>query len=213
MSTTRIDRGEPVPADLRGMAGLVVMGGPMGVYEAEVHPHLLAEQRLIESALRLELPVLGVCLGSQLLAATLGARVAPGPRKEIGWFPVTCTEAARTDPLFAAAPATFTALHWHGDAFDLPSDATSLARSELTPHQAFRWGKAAHGLLFHLEATLEQVDSMAQLFAEELEGAAVDAGALRVRAREAVIETQATATTVFDAWAAQIVASPAEPPR
>src|SRR5215831_3384402 len=97
IAVTRIDLGEAVPRSLDGIAALVVMGGPMGVYEADRYPHLLEEQRLIEAALRDCTPVLGVCLGSQLLAATLGARVYPGAQKEIGWFPVGLKKDAIAD--------------------------------------------------------------------------------------------------------------------
>ncbi len=177
------------------------MGGPMGVYEVDRFPYLAREQRLIESALRAEVPVLGICLGSQLLAATLGARVAPGPRKEIGWFDVTRTEGSAGDPLLGRTPPRFRALHWHGDVFELPRDAVSLARSELTLHQAFRWGKRAHGLLFHLEAGHAQVAAMAQEFADELRDAGVDGDALVTETPAAVRDVAPVAESVFGAWA------------
>jgi GMP synthase (glutamine-hydrolysing) len=200
VARTRIDLGEPVLPELAGALGLVVMGGPMGVYETERYAHLADEQRLIQRALDAGVPVLGVCLGAQLLASTLGARVYPGPTKEIGWLPVTRTEASATDPLFTDLPASFIALHWHGDIFDLPQAAVSLARSALTDHQAFRWGEHAYGLLFHLEATEEQTAAMARLFADELAGARVDAGELLAKTPAGVRDTEAAAASVFGAW-------------
>jgi GMP synthase (glutamine-hydrolysing) len=201
VAVTRADRGEAVPERLDGEIGLLVMGGPMSVYEVDRYPYLACEQRLIESALRAEAPVLGICLGSQLLAATLGARVAHGPRIEIGWFDVTRTELSASDPLFGRTPPKFRALHWHADIFELPRDAISLARSELTLHQAFRWGARAHGLLFHLEAGHAQVTAMAQTFADELRDAAVDGDALVAETPAAVRDIAPVAAAVFGAWA------------
>jgi len=197
---TRPDLGEPVPEHLDAEVGLLVMGGPMGVYEMDRYPYLASEQRLIERALREEVPVLGICLGSQLLAATLGADVHAGPRKEIGWFEVTRTDASAKDPLLCATPPSFIALHWHGDVFDLPAGAVSLARSELTLHQAFRWGDRAHGFLFHLEAGHAQVVAMAKEFEGELRSAGVDGDALVAETPAAVRDVAPVANTVFDAW-------------
>lgn len=170
--------GEPVPARLASHAGLIVMGGPMGVYETERYPHLRDELRLIEDTVQRGRPVLGICLGSQLLAAALGARVYPGGYKEIGWFPVELDEAAGADALFGDAPRRFTALIWHGDVFDLPAGAVSLASSALTEHQGFRHGDNAYGLLFHLEATRPQLEAMADGFADEIAAANVTAADL-----------------------------------
>ncbi|HEU4538907.1 MAG TPA: gamma-glutamyl-gamma-aminobutyrate hydrolase family protein, partial [Polyangiaceae bacterium] len=120
LRVVRADRGEPVPAELGDASCLVALGGPMGVYEASAYPHLESELALIERALAQNAPVLGVCLGSQLLAAALGARVYPSGRPEIEWGEVRLGDEAGRDPLFAAAPRRFGALHWHGDVFDLP---------------------------------------------------------------------------------------------
>jgi GMP synthase (glutamine-hydrolysing) len=161
--------GETVPSQLGDDAvGLVVMGGPMSVYDADRLPHLRAEMRLIEKAVAAGLPVLGICLGSQLLAAALGANVVKGPRKEIGWNPVTLTQDALADPVFKGLESSFVVFHWHGDIFSLPRGATLLARSALTEHQAFRYGNSVYGVLFHLEVTREIVEAMATEFASEL---------------------------------------------
>lgn len=142
----------PLP-DLRLARALLVMGGPMGVYEVERYPFLREAMVAIGEAVRGGMPTVGVCLGSQLLAAALGAEVKPNPAgKEIGWGSVRKTPAAVTDPILGSFRAEETVLHWHGDVFDLPEGAVSLARSPMTFHQAFRWGSRAWGLLFHVEA-------------------------------------------------------------
>lgn len=199
----RLDQGEPVPRDLGDARGLVVMGGPMGVHDHAAHPHLRDELVLIERALADGAPVLGVCLGSQLLAAALGARVYPADRLELGWLPVTLAAGASDDPLLGAAPPAFTALHWHGDVFDLPAGATPLASSALTEHQAFRHGRA-WGLLFHLEATAAQVRAMTAAFPDDLARAGVDPAKLVAAADALAARLEPVATGVFSRWAAQL---------
>lgn len=193
-------RGEPVPPASTGLDGLVVMGGPMGVGDADRLPHLRDELRLIESALGRGIPVLGVCLGSQLLASALGARVEKGPAKEIGWYPVTLEPPSREDPLFAPLPGSFHALHWHGDVLDLPKGAVRLARSERTATQAFRHGKA-WGLLFHLEVTARQVAEMAAAFEAELEEADVTTDAILHGGRIHLPGLERLARPLFRRWA------------
>jgi GMP synthase (glutamine-hydrolysing) len=197
----RADLGAPVPVSPGRAAGLVVMGGPMGVYEAHLHPHLRDELRLIETALRGGTPVLGVCLGSQLLAAALGARVAPSGSREIGWLDVDLLAAAAGDPLLGAAPPRFTPLHWHGDVFELPRGAVALARSALTPYQAFRHGDSAWGLLFHLEATAAQVTAMLHAFGDEVRAAGVSAEALAAAAPDRLAALAPIARQAFTAFA------------
>jgi len=200
LEVVRVDRGDTVRRSAEGLAGLVVMGGPMGVPQADRHPHLKEELRLVEAALSREVPVLGICLGSQLLAAALGARVERGPRQEIGWLPVSLEAAARQDPLFGPLPAELVALHWHGDVFDLPRGASSLARSPLTRHQAFRCG-SAWGILFHLEADEAQVEAMARAFAEDLDEAGVSEDELLGGARKHLAAARRLGRGVFDRWA------------
>jgi len=141
-----------LPASLAGYGGIVVMGGTMGVYEADRHPFLSQEIRLLREALDHDVPALGVCLGSQLLAAAGGARVYRGdPGPEVGWLPVT---RLADDPWLAGWPRSFEPLSWHADTFDLPTGARHLASSERYPHQAFRLGSGL-GLQFHVEATAD----------------------------------------------------------
>jgi GMP synthase (glutamine-hydrolysing) len=139
--------------------GLIVMGGPMNVDETDRYPYLADEVRWIRQAIEADRPVLGVCLGSQLLAKALGARVYPNPVKEIGWYDVELTDAAKGDQLLAECSRTETVFLWHGDTFDLPAGAVQLARSQQCENQAFRFGPAAYGLQFHLEVTPEIISS------------------------------------------------------
>jgi len=147
----RMDRGEALPP-AQALAGLVVMGGPMGVYEVERHPYLRGEMELLAAMVAADKPVLGVCLGAQLLAAALGARVYKGPVMEMGAGWVELTEAGRADGVLGGGgDATLAVVHWHQDTFPLPAGATRLAGSELYPQQAFRVGTRAYGLQFHCE--------------------------------------------------------------
>jgi GMP synthase (glutamine-hydrolysing) len=193
--------GEPVPRDMADAAGLIIMGGPMGVYEQDHYPYLRDEMRLIENALRLEKPVLGVCLGSQLLAAALGAEVKKNTAKEIGWHPITLTDTARQDHLWKGIEPTITAFHWHGDIFDLPQGAASLASSNLTPCQAYRYGTNAYGLLFHMEVTREQIALMVDTFQDELQTEGIDGGALVAQSESHLAAMQQIGATVYQRWA------------
>jgi GMP synthase-like glutamine amidotransferase len=170
--TCRMDLGETLPA-ASGIGGLVVMGGPMGVYEAERYPHLTAEMALIADCVRAGLPVLGVCLGSQLLAGALGARVFPGHGPEIGAGEVRLTAEGASDPVLGPGAPSFPAFHWHGDTFDLPRGAVLLGSSAPYPHQAFRSGRRAYAFQFHVEVD----GDLARAWAPHLpEGVEIDEG-------------------------------------
>ena len=147
-----LDEGDPLP-DWRAFDAIVAMGGPMGALDDDEHPWLTDEKRLIADAVRSGLPFWGVCLGVQLLAASLGARVYPGPAPEVGVLPVLLTDEALADPVFAGTPRELLSLQWHGDTFDLPDGATRLAGSPAYPNQAFRVGADAYGVQFHLEVS------------------------------------------------------------
>ena len=197
-------RGDPVPNAMDGRGGLILMGGPMGVYEQAKHPFLLDEMRLIEAALATGRPVLGVCLGSQLLAAVLGAEVKRGAQKELGWHPVTLTDAARQDPIFGGVRGEFWPFHWHGDVFPLPPTAVGLAASGQTACQAFRFGTNAYGILFHLEVTAGQVDAMLSEFADELRDAGGEADAIRRETPHRLPAIQEISRDVFGRWAGMV---------
>src|SRR5882672_10222144 len=190
--------GDPVPSEADA---LVVLGGGMGAYEQDRLPHLADEIRLLRWCLEKERPVLGICLGSQLLAAAAGAEVAKAESKEIGFYRVRLTPQARDDELFSAAPPNFVAFHWHGDAFTLPSGAIPLASSTLTPLQAFRCGSRAWGVQFHLEVDEEVLGSMLSGEAELLE-AGVDPARLRAEAERELPRLREMARAVFARWAA-----------
>jgi len=201
LRVVRTFAGEPVPKSLDAVAGLVVMGGPMGVYERDQFPSLHDELRLIEQALRAERPMLGVCLGSQLLAHALGADVRPGPAKEIGWYRLTLHQAAAADLMLSGAPRAFTAFHWHGDVFDLPAGAVGLARSAQTSWQGFRYGPNAWGLLFHMEVTEPLVAAMVQAFPDELAGAGLQGREILAQAAAHLPTLERIARGAFARWA------------
>jgi GMP synthase (glutamine-hydrolysing) len=201
----RIFEREPVPRSLSEVGGLVVMGGPMGVYEARQYPHLDDELRLIGLGLEAQIPILGVCLGSQLLAAAAGARVSPSGGKEIGWYEVRLRPEAQGDLLFRGLDPAFTGFHWHGDIFTLPPGAVPLAQSQKTELQAFRVGSQAYGLLFHLEVTRPQVVEMVGLFGDELAQARIDPQTLLSGLDGKLEALRPIGTTVFGRWADRVL--------
>ena len=191
--------GEAVPAEAEA---LVVLGGGMGVSDQERLPHLRDEVRLLRRCVESGAPVLGICLGSQLLAAALGGSVAKAPAKEIGFYRVRLAEAARDDALFSGAPEDFVAFHWHGDAFTLPAGAEALAGSTMTPLQAFRFGKSAWGVQFHLETDLGVLQAMVASGTAELSEAGVEAELLQLQARRELPRLGEVAAGVFARFAA-----------
>ena len=164
----RLFDGEPVPVETSRYTGIIILGGPMNVYEEDKYPYLKDEDILIKKAVRNDVPVLGICLGGQLIAKAAGARVHKGTKKEIGWYKLNLTEESRQDKVFNALPHELSVFQWHGDTFDIPEGATRLAGSELFPNQAYRIGSRIYGLQFHLEVTKEMINQWIAEYREEL---------------------------------------------
>jgi len=151
--TVELGGGEPLPADLKPFKGVVVLGGPMNVDEEDKYAFLKPENDFIQKVLKAQIPYLGICLGSQLLAKAAGAKVVKSPVKEIGWYKVQLTSEGMKDPLFKGFKPQDPIYHWHGDMFEIPSKGELLATASGCPHQALKVGKNAYGLQFHVEVT------------------------------------------------------------
>ncbi|OGW39336.1 MAG: hypothetical protein A2010_04220 [Nitrospirae bacterium GWD2_57_9] len=155
-SIVDLSREEPVQ-DLNSFSHMVVMGGPMAVYEMHLHPWLREEARLIELAIKSSKHVLGICLGAQMIAHVLGAKVYAGGKKEIGWYDVHLTAEGMKDQVMSTLSVNGSSraevFQWHGDTFDLPAGAVLLASSDLFPNQAFRYSDRVYALQFHIEVT------------------------------------------------------------
>lgn len=175
--------GDPVPPAQETLAA-IILGGPMNVDDRERHPYLEQEIEFIKQLVAENKHVLGVCLGSQLIAAALGARVTNGPVREIGYSNVTLTPNGAENRLFRGFPMTLPVFQWHGQGFELPPNTEQLAASDDYPNQAFNLGNT-WGLQFHAEVTPELVDKMAEAYAEEL---AIQPGLTRTKLKEQALE-------------------------
>jgi GMP synthase (glutamine-hydrolysing) len=198
-----LDLLEPLP-DWRGFDAIIAMGGPMSVNDDAALPWLTAEKQLIREAVRSGKPFWGTCLGVQLLAASLGARVYPGAQPEVGLMSVTLTDEALRDPVFAGLPRELLTFQWHGDTFELPEGGILLASSAAYPAQAFRWGLNAYGVQFHLEVDeglarqWAEVPEYIQALEKALGPGALDGVVESLRAHGA--ELQSSARSLFEQW-------------
>lgn len=175
VETREVFAGDSIPVGISGFDGLVVMGGPMSAIRNEGFPTRVAEIALLTDALDTGVPMLGVCLGAQLLAVAAGGVVTAGTAgQEIGWGDVALSEGANDDPLLGGLSGRLPVLHWHGDTFELPVGATHLASSSRYPNQAFRVGERAWGFQFHLEVDGEAVESFLEAFGDEARSARID---------------------------------------
>jgi GMP synthase (glutamine-hydrolysing) len=203
-----LDGGDALP-NWREFDAIVAMGGPMSATDDGSLHWLAAEKRLIGEAVRAGTPFWGVCLGVQLLAASLGARVYPGPRPEVGLLPVVRTDDARSDAVFGEAPAEFVTLQWHGDTFDLPEGAVRLASSPAYENQAFRVGRA-YGVQFHLEVSPEMAREWAEVpeyvASLELTLGREEAPAFLAAIEERAGEMRAEGRALFERWLDRVVA-------
>ena len=195
----RLDQKEKVPADPTPFVGLVVMGGAMGVYDQDKFPHVKEEIALLGKAVQADKPVLGICLGAQLLAAAVGAEVKAG-EKEIGWFPVHKMPDACKDPVLRRLPENFQALMWHGDHFPLPKGAIHLLATQKCACAGFRFGKKAYGLVPHLEMTAAMIDEMVSSSRKELAVAQVEPAQILEDSSEYAEPTEELARTMWKAW-------------
>jgi GMP synthase-like glutamine amidotransferase len=167
LSRTRFYENDGLPSSSE-FDWLVVMGGPMNIYEEDRYPWLTREKAFIADAIAHGKLVLGVCLGAQLIADVLGGLVSPNPFKEIGWLPVSLTPAASNSPLFHNLPSEFMAFHWHGDTFQIPPNALAAASSLGCANQAFAHNDKVVGLQFHLESTASSIKKLIQHCGDEL---------------------------------------------
>ncbi len=157
----RVYDGEPLPKDVRQFKAIVSMGGPMNVYEEEKYPFLRNETQLLKKAIAADLPVMGICLGAQMIAKASGVRVVKSPEEEVGWCRVYVTDDGKKDLLFDGLSPELEVLQWHGDMFEVPRQGTLLATGRECPHQAFRY-RNAFGLQFHVEVTGEMLSEWFQ---------------------------------------------------
>ncbi len=185
-----------LPEDL-----LIILGGPIGVYETSDYPFLTDEMRLIEKHIQNGGAFLGICLGSQILAHVLGARVYPGGRKEIGWSPLSLTQEGVLSPLSKLGDEGIQVLHWHGDTFDLPSGSTLLASSSIYPHQAFSYGDHVLGLQFHCEVSAHDLERWYIGHTAEISGVKeINVRGLREAGQKNAPALETVSRGVFEKW-------------
>lgn len=197
LTVTRLFEGEALP-DPSAVDLLVVMGGPMGANDDATVPWLAAEVAFIREVIEAGTPVLGVCLGAQLVARALGAAVHPNPELEIGWFPVRSVSPA-SDDVFSF-PAELTVFHWHSDTFELPEGAVLLASSDACANQAFQYGDRVIALQCHLEVTPVAVAGMTYVFAEHLRPAP------HVQSEDEILEAPCVGYAVSNALVSEVLA-------
>jgi len=147
-----------VMPDIEGYDALIILGGPMNIGQETDYPHLDTEKAIIKKAIAKDMPVLGICLGAQLIAAALGAEVYPAKTKEIGWYPLKATAEGQIDPVIGGFSGIEKIFQWHGYTFDLPEGANLLVKGEVVTNQAFKWGEKVYGFQFHLESNLPLIN-------------------------------------------------------
>ncbi|MEZ7195310.1 type 1 glutamine amidotransferase [Pseudodesulfovibrio karagichevae] len=188
LARTPVYAGGPLPAP-EDFDFLAVLGGPMSVHDEAEHPWLTAEKALLRRVVETGKPMLGVCLGAQLLAEILGGAVTRNPEPEIGWLEVEATAEGADSPLFKGMPGAFTAFHWHGETFSIPPGGVRLAKSRACANQAFAFGERILGVQFHLETTPRSMELLLENCADEIVDAPFVQDAERMRAQTGQCET------------------------
>jgi GMP synthase (glutamine-hydrolysing) len=185
---------------------LILLGGPIGVYQEHNYPFLTDELRLLERRLAADLPTLGICLGAQLMARALGAKVYAGPRKEIGWSPLQLSEAGRRSCLAQLAKRETAVLHWQGDTFDLPAGATHLASTPANERQAFAWGTRSLALQCHVEVTARGLERWFISHAHEIDlTPGLSVGQLRKDSQCCAPRLQVRAASCWQTWLNEVI--------
>ncbi len=203
LDVCRVYAGDAVPPEVGGYDAVVVMGGSMSATTDEGFPSRRSELAMLRGALDGQVPILGICLGAQLLAAAAGAAVYPGRQGvEIGWKPIALSANTAADPLFRGVVSPLTVLHWHGDTFDLPAGAVHLASSEQYANQAFRFGARAWGLQFHLEVDAQAVTAFLTDLGDAAAARGVPRRAIEGPAAKVLAALAPTGRTVLDRFAA-----------
>lgn len=167
MDFIELEKGDRLPDDIGDYGFIVILGGPMNVYEEDRYPYLKDEDRFIKDAIEKEIPLLGICLGAQLIAKAAGAKVFANHVKEIGWYKITLTETGLKDPLFNGLEREISVFQWHGDTFSIPEGGLLLASSALCKNQAFRY-KSAYGFQFHIEVIPDMIEDWIDSYQSEL---------------------------------------------
>jgi len=175
VKTFELDKGVRLPEDLCGINAIISLGGPMSVYEEEKYPFLKVEDKFLKKAIKEEIPILGICLGAQLLAKACGAKVKKAEQEEIGWYKVSLTEDGKRDLLFRGLSKELDVFEWHGDTFEIPNNGTLLASSNYCKNQSFRYGRNVYGFQFHIEVTPSMIHSWIQEYLNSDESNITDA--------------------------------------
>lgn len=206
MELIRPDLGHVIPESPVRYSGVVLTGGPQSVYDESQYAFLGYEKQFIRTAIELGIPILGVCLGCQILAECLGGSAKPGNSLEIGWLEVQKTAFADSDPLFREFPKSFFPLHWHGDIIEVPPNCIAFGSSAATAVQGFSCKGQCYGLLFHLEATRQMIENMCEAFSPELAQAGVSPAEVLAASASGLHEIEPVARTFFGQWARLVLA-------